>query len=159
MHEMNYLDPHNNVYVNLKFKRKFICKMLQTNCQICLPTLYDNSIVKCSNEKPVKRWSLWHAWSMIDQSVSKVKFLEEKGANDQDGHDNEANTLKEHWHNTSLNLDKGSGTWIVMNMRRSPLSYVLLESISNNRRWCLWYNIVLIVSRNLDTNLSKSTDR
>ena len=43
--------------------------------------------------------SLWYAGSVIDQSIPNIKFHEGKcykGA---------------HWHNTSKNLEKGSGTW------------------------------------------------
>ena len=56
---MNYLDPRWNKYVNLKFKGKFSCIMLQISCQMNALTLWYNSAANAP------MWSPWRTEFMI----------------------------------------------------------------------------------------------
>ena len=69
--------------------------------------------------------------------------MKKEGANDQYGHDNEASAKNEHMDITlHIILIKVQVPEIMKNEEIS-ISYVLLESISNNRRRYLWYEVAL----------------
>ena len=69
--------------------------------------------------------------------------MKKKGENDQYGHDNEASAIKEHIDITIHKILKKVQVPEIMKNEEISISYVLLESISNNRRWYLWYEVAL----------------
>ena len=87
--------------------------------------------------------SLWYAGSVIDQSVPNIKFLKKEGANDQYGHNNDTSAIKEHIDITIHKILKKVQVPEIMKNEEISISYVLLESISNNRRRYLWYEVAL----------------
>ena len=103
---------------------------------------YDIIQLQMLQSEVLEGQSLWYAESVIDQSIPNIKFREE-GANDQYVHDNEASAIKEHIDMTLHKILKKVQVPEIMKNEEISISYVLLESISNNRRRYLWYEVAL----------------
>ena len=63
-----------------------------------------------------------------------------RGANYQNGHDNEVSALKEHY---DITLHKTLAKVQVPENEEISISYVVLESNQNDRQWYLWYEVAL----------------
>ena len=69
--------------------------------------------------------------------------MKKEGANDQYGHDNEASAIKEHIDITLQKILTKVQVPEIMKNEEISISYVLLKSISNNRRRYLLYEVAL----------------
>ena len=69
--------------------------------------------------------------------------MKKEGANDQYGHDNEASAIKEHIDKILHTVLKKVQVPEIMKNEEISISYALLESISNNRRQYLSYEVAL----------------
>ena len=117
--------------------------MLQINCQMNVLTLRNNLAANAP------MWSSRRTESMIRRKriklvASKYKIpWRRRGANDQYGHDNEASAIKEHIDITLHKIWKKVQVPEIMKNEEISITYVLLESISNNHRQYFWYEVAL----------------